>query len=79
MYYATTEQFTGSSSCVSPCSTCHPAPYIINRYLFFFPELRAAVILVSSPLALLVACWGMTTQGKRCPAAILPVFETLNR
>jgi hypothetical protein len=64
LYFAIGEQLDGSSSgCVEPCSPCHSTPYVINRFLFFFPELRAAVVLLSSPITLLVACWGMTSPG----------------
>jgi hypothetical protein len=64
LYYAVSEQQSESSSCVDPCSSCHSTPFIINRFLFFCPELRAVIIFLSSPFTLLVACWGMTSQGK---------------
>ena len=72
LYFAIGEQLAdGSSGCVDPCSPCHSTPYVINRFLFFFPELRAAVVLLSSPLTLLVACWGMTSPGNPTPALSL--------
>lgn len=64
LYYAVEELAASNSSCTLPCASCHSLPYIINRFLFFCPELRAAVVLLSSPIALLVACWGMTSKGK---------------
>jgi hypothetical protein len=66
LYFAIDEQHLDDSGCVAACSACHSTPYIINRFLFFFPELRALVIFISSPIALLVACWGMTSEGKPC-------------
>jgi hypothetical protein len=68
LYYAVTEQRSANSACVDACSACHSPPYLLNRFLFFFPELRAVVVFFSSPVALLVACWGMTSPGKRPPA-----------
>jgi hypothetical protein len=78
LYFAISEQHSEGSSCTNPCGACHSPPYLINRFLFFFPELRAAVVLLSSPLALLVACWGMTSQGKRLrstPATAVHTFS----
>ena len=68
LFYAIEEEerlslSSGNSSCTQPCAACHSLPYVINRFLFFCPELRAAVVLLSSPATLLVACWGMTSQG----------------
>jgi hypothetical protein len=71
LYYAAAEQRAESSTCVDACSPCHSAPYIINRFLFFFPELRSAVVLLSSPVTLLVACWGMTSSGD-VPLPLIP-------
>ncbi len=65
LYYAVYELAESNSSCTLPCASCHSDPYLINRFLFFCPELRAAVVLLSSPVALLVACWGMTSQGNQ--------------
>ncbi len=72
LYFAIGEQHLEGSGCVAACSACHSTPYIINRLLFFFPELRAIVIFISSPIALLVACWGMTSEGKLCVLSSRP-------
>lgn len=65
LYYAIGEARSSDGSCAQPCASCHSTPYVINRFLYFCPELRAAVVLLSSPVTLLVACWGMTSQGAR--------------
>ena len=35
----------------------------IVRWMSFTPEFQSTIVLVSSPLALLVALWGMTTKS----------------
>ena len=35
----------------------------ITRWMIYTPEFQLAIVLVSSPLALLVALWGMTTKA----------------
>jgi hypothetical protein len=81
LFYAIEEEERSSSSnssCTQPCAACHSQPYVINRFLFFCPELRAAVVLLSSPATLLVACWGMTSQGAFTPPPLpsLKPFST---
>jgi hypothetical protein len=44
----------------SKCSDCYNAYTHITRWMVFTPEFQLAIVLVSSPLALLVALWGMT-------------------
>jgi hypothetical protein len=34
----------------------------MQLWLFYTPEFQLTVVLISSPLALLVALWGMTTD-----------------
>jgi hypothetical protein len=34
----------------------------INQWMFYTPEFQLIIILISSPLALLVALWGMTSK-----------------
>jgi hypothetical protein len=59
-------QLCSSSSSSSSAPNC-PAP-LFNKYgdmqlfLAYTPELQIAVVLISSPLALLVALWGMTSD-----------------
>jgi hypothetical protein len=52
---------------VQTCSnTCDPACFnvwfVIQIWLQFTPEFQLIVVLISSPLALLVALWGMTSE-----------------
>ena len=57
------------SNCQDPCSTtvspACPKPYnqfaLMQQFLLYAPEVQMLVVLVSSPLALLVALWGMTS------------------
>jgi hypothetical protein len=56
-------------NCQDPCSTtvspACPKPYnqfaLMQQLLMYAPELQMLVVLISSPLALLVALWGMTS------------------
>ena len=54
-----TEVFTCSNSCDPACSNVW---YVIQTWLNFTPEFQLIVVLISSPLALLVALWGMTDK-----------------
>jgi len=48
---------------VNPCdSSCFNVYTIMQSWLQFTPELQLIVVLISSPLALLVALWGMTSK-----------------
>ena len=42
--------------------SCHNVFTHINQWMTFTPEFQVTVVLVSSPLALLVALWGMTSS-----------------
>jgi len=47
----------------NPCdSSCYNVYTIMQSWLQFTPELQLIVVLISSPLALLVALWGMTSK-----------------
>ena len=53
---------------VATCNNnCDPACFnvweVIQFWLEFTPEFQLIVVLISSPLALLVALWGMTDKG----------------
>ncbi len=51
---------TTTGSCPNICDECHNAYYLITQWMFYTPEFQLMIELVSSPLALLVALWGMT-------------------
>ena len=36
--------------------------YIVQQWLLYTPEFQLTVVLISSPLALIVALWGMTSE-----------------
>ena len=55
----------GQSRCpgVTPCDpSCHNVFSHINQWALNTPEFLVTVVLVSSPLTLLVALWGMTSK-----------------
>ena len=41
--------------------SCYNVYTLMQQWLFYTPEFQLTVVLISSPLALLVALWGMTT------------------
>ena len=51
---------------VATCNSCDPACnnvwFVIQFWLEFTPEFQLIVVLISSPLALIVALWGMTSE-----------------
>ena len=53
------EIFTCSNSCNPACNNVW---WVIHFWLEFTPEFQLIVVLISSPLALLVALWGMTDK-----------------
>jgi len=53
------------ASCPSnnPCdASCFNLYFLLQQWLFYTPEFQLSVELISSPLALLVALWGMTSK-----------------
>jgi hypothetical protein len=51
------------SSGVNPCdASCHNLYALVQQWLIYTPEFQLSVELVSSPLTLLVALWGMTSK-----------------
>jgi hypothetical protein len=54
---------TVTESCPNACDECHNAYYLITQWIVYTPEFRPMIELVSSPLALLVALWGMTSKA----------------
>jgi hypothetical protein len=73
--FAVAYQFrdTISGSCPKICDECHDAYYMITQWMFYTPEFQVVIVLVSSPLALLVALWGVT------PNATLHLMKTSKR
>ncbi len=50
-------------NCNSPCDpACNNVWTVIGSWLVYAPEFQLIVVLISSPLALLVALWGMTSE-----------------
>ena len=51
------------ANCPTPCGIpCNNEWTVIHYWLAFTPEFQLSVMLISSPLALLVALWGMTDK-----------------
>jgi len=46
-----------------PCGACQNAYYHITQWASYTPQFQLTVVLVSSPVALLVALWGMTSTS----------------
>ena len=44
-------------------STCYNTYFLMQTWLIYTPEFQMLIVLISSPLALLVARWGMTTNN----------------
>ena len=44
------------------CSECYNVFTHIEQWMFYTPEFQSTIVLISSPLALLVALWGMTSK-----------------
>ena len=52
------------TGCTSDCDpSCNNLWEVIQAWLAFTPEFQLSVVLISSPLALLVALWGMTSNS----------------
>jgi hypothetical protein len=45
-----------------PCSACYNEYKLMEIWMIYTPEFQLSVELISSPLALLVALWGMTSE-----------------
>ena len=50
-------------NCRNPCEECSNVYIQIGQWMNYTPEFQLTIVLVSSPLALLVALWGMTTKA----------------
>ena len=54
----------GNQCAVSQCDACKGPWSNITFWILYTPALQNIVILIASPLALLVALWGMTDVGE---------------
>ncbi len=54
----------GSLCAASPCDPCKNHWTLISFWIVYTPALQSIVILIASPVALLVALWGMTDVGE---------------
>jgi hypothetical protein len=54
----------GNPCAASPCDPCQNQWTIISFWILYTPALQNIVILIASPLALLVALWGMSNVGE---------------
>jgi hypothetical protein len=56
----------GANECPGVTSRCDASCYNIfshiNEWLIYTPEFQVTIVLISSPLTLLVALWGMTSS-----------------
>jgi hypothetical protein len=50
-------------SCPKLCDECHNVYFHITQWMSYTPEFQVLIVLVSSPVALLVALWGMTSNA----------------
>jgi hypothetical protein len=50
-------------SCEEECGECANVYVHMAQWMFYTPEFQLLIVLVSSPLALLVALWGMTSNA----------------
>ena len=55
-------QNEGAECHTNACSSCYNVYRLMQLWLIYTPEFQQMVELISSPLALLVALWGMTSD-----------------
>jgi len=51
------------SNCPLVCGDCRNSYALIMQWMLYTPEFQLTIMLISSPVALLVALWGMTTKA----------------
>jgi len=51
-----------NANCLTLCDPCNNMYSLIQNWLLLAPEFKLSVVLISSPLALIVALWGMTSE-----------------
>jgi len=59
---ANTPSPSNTDSNCPTCSSCNPVPSLMRLWITLTPAFQLVVVLVSSPLAMLVALWGMTSS-----------------
>jgi hypothetical protein len=53
-----------AKSCpADPCGDCHNAYHHITQWSLYTPEFQVVTVLLSSPVALIVALWGITSKA----------------
>jgi hypothetical protein len=52
-----------TEACRGGCNECHNSYYLFTQWMAYTPEFQLMIVLVSSPVALLVALWGMTSNA----------------
>ena len=66
MFAVATQLQDIGNSCAQHCLiTCSNVFTLVARWMFFTPEFQLTIVLISSPLALIVALWGMTDKRSR--------------
>jgi hypothetical protein len=59
-----------TEACPGICAKCHNSYYLFTQWMSYAPQFQLVIVLASSPLALLVALWGMT------PSATLQLMKS---
>jgi hypothetical protein len=59
-----------TETCPGICDKCHNSYYLFTQWMSYAPQFQLIIVLISSPLALLVALWGMT------PSATLQLMQS---
>jgi hypothetical protein len=52
-----------TEACPGICDKCHNSYYLFTQWMSYAPQFQLLIVLISSPLALLVALWGMTPSA----------------
>ena len=74
MYAVAYQLRDASKPCPTLCdASCRDVYFLITQWMNYTPEFQLMIVLVSSPLALLVALWGMT------PKATLQLMKSKER
>ena len=60
---AAANHYSPTESCPKICDECHNDYFLMSQWLAYTPEFQVLIVLVSSPVALLVALWGMTSEA----------------
>jgi hypothetical protein len=88
MYAVANQLRVIGKSCPDPCGECHNFYLHITQWMAYTPEFQLMIVLVSSPVALLVALWGMTskttlylmkTSQRQALVPLIPVKSVLRK